>query len=76
MSLFDKPPRYRSYLLTFWEERSQNPAAPRVWRFSLQDPHSGRRYGFGSMSEMTTFLQTELDNNQDDLPDCSPALLE
>jgi hypothetical protein len=68
MSLFDKPPRYRSYLLTFWEERSHNPDAPRVWRFSLQDPHSGRRYGFGSMGEMIAFLQTELDNKQDKRP--------
>jgi hypothetical protein len=67
MALFDKPPRYRSYLLTFWEERSQTPEAPVVWRFSLQDPHSGRRYGFSNLGEMVAFLQTELDNHQDEL---------
>jgi hypothetical protein len=65
MSIFDKPPRYRSYVLTFWEERSRDPDIPVVWRFSLQDPRTGQRHGFASLEEMVGFLRTELASNQD-----------
>jgi hypothetical protein len=55
-----RPPVYRSYLLRFWEERGEAPAAP-VWRFSLEDPQTARRQGFASLSALTTWLQTEMD---------------
>ena len=58
--MFDKPPRYRSYLLTFWEERSRNPEVAAVWRFRLEDPRTGRRRGFASLEEVVAFIQTEL----------------
>ena len=64
MPLFDKPPRYRSYLLTFWEERSCDPDTPVVWRFSLQDPRTGQRCGFASFEEMMTFLRRELEASE------------
>ena len=60
MAFFDKPPRYRSYLLTFWEERSQGPAASAVWRFSLEDPRSGQRRGFASLEALTAALEEEV----------------
>ena len=60
MSIFDKPPQTRTYLLTIWEERSQDPALPTVWRFSLGDPNSGQRRGFASLEEMVDFLRGEL----------------
>jgi hypothetical protein len=64
MTVFDKPPRYRTYLLTFWEERSQDPAIAAVWRFRLEDPRSGQRHGFGSLEEVMSFLRNELDSNE------------
>ena len=69
MCSFDKPPRYRSYLLSFWEERSQNPDTPVVWRFSLEDPHTGQRRGFASIEKVMAFLRTELVSNRDKPPD-------
>lgn len=69
MAMFDKPPRYRSYVLTFWEERSRDPDTPVVWRFSLQDPRTGRRCGFASLEEMVGFLRAELGCYQDEPPD-------
>jgi hypothetical protein len=69
MAIFDKPPRYRSYLLTFWEERSQDPAATAVWRFRLEDPRTGQRRGFASFEGICDFLQAELAVDQDNLPD-------
>jgi hypothetical protein len=64
MCIFDKPPRYRSYVLTFWEERSQDPETPVVWRFSLQDPRTGQRRGFASFEELMTFLRSELEGSK------------
>ena len=49
MSVFDEPPRYRSYLLTFWEERGRDPDVPEVWRFSLGDPRTGQRRAFATL---------------------------
>ena len=66
MAIFDKPPRYRSYVLTFWEERSRDPDTPAVWRFSLQDPRTGQRRGFASLEEVMDFLRTELVGYEDD----------
>jgi hypothetical protein len=60
MAIFDKPPRYRSYLLTFWEERRQDPAASVVWRFSLEDPRTGQRRGFADLEALMAALQQEL----------------
>ena len=69
MSTFDKPPRYRSYLLTVWEERSQDPDVSVIWRFSLQDPRTGQRRGFASLEEMVNFLRTKLVSHWDKRPD-------
>ena len=69
MSVFDKPPRYRSYVLTFWEERSQDTDTPVIWRFSLQDPRTGQRHGFASLEEMVGFVRAELVSSQDNPPD-------
>ena len=60
MSAFDEPPRYRSFLVTMWEERSQNPDSPAVWRFRLEDPRSNRRRGFAPMGALVSALQKEL----------------
>jgi hypothetical protein len=56
----DRPPVYRSYLLRFWEERGERPAAP-VWRFSLEDPQTTHRQGFASLNALAQWLQTEID---------------
>jgi hypothetical protein len=59
MSVIDKPPAYRSYLLRFWEERSEQPAM-RVWRFSLEDPLTAQQHHFPSLEALTTWLKTEM----------------
>jgi hypothetical protein len=60
VTIFSKPPRYWSYLLTFWEERSHDPALPVVWRFSLEDPRTGERRGFGSLEALVAALEQEM----------------
>ena len=69
MAFFDGTLCYRTYLLTVWEERSQDPATPAVWRFRLEDPRTGQRRGFASLEALATFLRTELAGEQGDLPE-------
>lgn len=58
--MLDRPPRYRSYLLTVWEERSSNPNAPPAWRFSLEDARTGQRRGYAGLEALVTALEQEL----------------
>jgi hypothetical protein len=47
------PATYRSYLLRLWQaDRSGGTG----WRASLEDPHSGDRFGFGNLEELFAFL--------------------
>jgi hypothetical protein len=58
--MFDRPPRYRSYLLTVWEERSRDPNLPPVWRFSLEDPRTEQRRGFADLAALVAALRDEI----------------
>jgi hypothetical protein len=53
-------PRYHAWLLRCWEERGQGvpPASP--WRFSLEDPHTGRRRGFADLPALVGFVEQAL----------------
>ena len=59
--MFDKPPQYRSYLLTLWEERGREPSARGVWRFRLEDPRTGEGRGFASLEALVAALEGEVD---------------
>jgi hypothetical protein len=50
---------YRSYLLRFWLEYRENPKLPGVWRYSLEDPHTGEKLGFASLELLTAFLRQQ-----------------
>jgi hypothetical protein len=52
-------PRYRVYLLRFWETRSVDPDVPSTWRFSLEEPHTGEKQGFASLKELVAFLEAQ-----------------
>lgn len=62
-----RPPRYRAYLLRFWEERREHPALPGTWRFSLEDPHTGQRWGFADLATMVDFIRQEMRRDADHL---------
>ena len=59
MQSFPQPSGYRSYLLRFWEERSEQSALT-LWRISLEDPSTGQRRGFASLEALMAWLQSEL----------------
>ncbi len=48
-------PDYHVYVLRFWSAESQwHPQD--VWRFSLENPETGQRIGFGSLKLLSDFL--------------------
>ena len=59
MLLFDEPPRYRAYLLRFWEERDRASGHRVAWRFSLEDVHTRERRGFASLEALVAFLEAQ-----------------
>lgn len=64
--ILDKPPRYQTYLLRCWQERSQqDEGLVVVWRFSLEDPRTGQRRGFASLEALLASLKTELSNDKE-----------
>jgi hypothetical protein len=54
--MFEKPPRYYTYILRFWEERDET-ADTRNWRYTLHDTENDTRYGFTSLEEVSAFLE-------------------
>lgn len=59
MPLLDDPPKYRAYLLRFWEERGRAEGEG-AWRLSLEDPHTGERRGFGDLEALVDWLRAEM----------------
>jgi hypothetical protein len=51
--------RYGSYLLRYWAEMDAGGEVI-LWRFSLQNPQTGQRRGFASLTELVIALQDEL----------------
>lgn len=47
-------------MLRIWEERTQRLNQPPEWRFSLEDPETGKRRGFADIQALINFLQAEL----------------
>jgi len=51
-----KPIRYHSFLLRLWAEGESH-----IWRFSLEDPHTGERRGFANWEKLREFLKEAMD---------------
>ncbi len=54
------PPRVRAYMLRYWQVRSDDPNCAAVWRFSLEDPHNGDKFGFANLQALVEFLEAGL----------------
>lgn len=64
MDTHQQPPRYHSYMLRMWEERSAEYEDGAHWRFQLEDPHTGRRHGFNDLPGLVAYLQ-EMAHDED-----------
>jgi hypothetical protein len=65
MKTRQQPPRYHAYMLRVWEERSDDHAQSALWRFQVEDPHTGRRHGFNDISALFRYLQDVITNDED-----------
>ncbi|HEX7004318.1 MAG TPA: hypothetical protein VF168_09040 [Trueperaceae bacterium] len=60
-----------AYLLRGWEERlgdedsAEDPCLS-SWRFSLEDPHTGARYGFASLALLTAALERRMERKEEE----------
>ena len=56
-------PEYYSYLLRVWresdDEQFHRRTSQAVWRVSLENALTGKRYGFGGLDELFKFLRRE-----------------
>ena len=68
-------PLRATYLLTMWQEQSQAPGQPAVWRFSLEDSRTGQRQGFATLQKLITALEALIAQTGPDEPgqSSSPA---
>jgi hypothetical protein len=53
----EKPPRYKTFLLTIWEERSFKQRQRITWRFGLEDPQTGERRAYSGLEALTETLR-------------------
>ena len=60
MPVLDPASPYRAYLLRCWAEHSAQQDRPLIWRFSVQDPHTGKQRGFANFELLVEFLLQEL----------------
>jgi len=47
-------------MLRCWEVRRAQADEPVTWRFSLEDPHTGQKYGLADLEALLEFLTNEL----------------
>ncbi|NIA10270.1 MAG: hypothetical protein GWP10_11230 [Nitrospiraceae bacterium] len=59
-------------LLTMWCERPARPGQPVLWRFSVEDIHTGERRGFADLEALTAFLQAQMADT-DPVPPDNPS---
>ncbi len=52
---------YRAYILRLWQERPASPEHSAVWRFSVEDPRTRQRQGFGSLEKLTAYLRARME---------------
>lgn len=49
-----KHENYHAYLIRFWRDGENKP-----WRVTLEDPHSGLKYGFANLEKLFNFLNAQ-----------------
>ena len=63
--MFDNPKTYRTFLVTSWQERSQERDLAPVWRFSLEDTRTDQRRAFATFEGLVDALKQALSEAAD-----------
>ena len=56
---------YKSYLLRLWRTRRKG---ERLWRASIESPHTGQRMAFTNLAGLLAFLEKEIGTASEDRP--------
>lgn len=63
-----KPPFYRIYLLTVWQEHTGGTPEQITWRFRLEDPRSGQHWVFADATALMSALYKLVSVSHDSEP--------
>ncbi|MFN8446485.1 MAG: hypothetical protein U0175_37185 [Caldilineaceae bacterium] len=55
---------YQTFLFTMWQESADEGSTAQNWRFSLTDPHTMQRVGFGTLEKLVQYLQQRMEEGQ------------
>ena len=64
-----RSPRYRAYLLRLWDA---NPRGAPTWHASLEDTHTGERWGFADLERLVAFLGQQIGGRHSDADEADP----
>ncbi|CAG0953515.1 hypothetical protein GPROT1_00274 [Gammaproteobacteria bacterium] len=56
-----KSAHYRSFVLRLWEDSDTH-----IWRFSLEDPHTGERVGMANLDALIEYLKEVMEHVHND----------
>ncbi len=59
MASLKKPLVSKSYWFKCWRENAAQDTGD-IWRFSLEDPNTGKRIGFASLESLLAYVKTVL----------------
>jgi hypothetical protein len=66
-SISSRPPSYCSYILRCWQESTgaggKEDVSGAAMRFSLEDPHTGERFGFAGPEALIAFLRAKVEGH-------------
>jgi hypothetical protein len=62
MTTTSKSSSYHIFMLKCWPEHQQNNGITTHWRFSIEDPTSGQRQGFGQLDDLLISVRDLLQN--------------
>lgn len=51
---------YQVLLLRYWRDASQASGPPCAWRFSIENPNTGERFGFTSVEALWKFIMAQI----------------
>jgi hypothetical protein len=60
MLVHERPRCYGTYLLRYWEVRSDHPDWPSTWRFSPEEAGTDERHGFRDLEALVAYLERQL----------------
>ena len=52
------------YIVTMWPERLASTGEPAVWRFSVENARTGKRYGFADLKQVMAFLNQQMKGSE------------